>query len=159
MKALCIAAGLALTLALPVVGTEQAAAAVNYKGTVVSIVDGDTIKVDIKDKVRTVRLIGVDVNVDCGRLAERYVKAQLEKGDTVRLRIDKKHDESDHRLFAYVYERGTFVNLELIRRGTAIVRTYGKYGAEQQYKSRFLKAERDARKNDRGYWDDGKFDC
>jgi len=160
MKAFGVVAGLALTLALPVMGTGQAAGATAYRGTVVDVIDGDSLTVDV-DGVgeREIRLIGVDVPTGCGDSAEQYVESRLEEGDEVRLRIDKKNDESDDRLFAYVYEGGTFINLELIRRGSARVRTYGDFGVDQQYKSRFLDAQQDARDSDRGLWDDGEFVC
>ncbi|MFN2469872.1 MAG: thermonuclease family protein [Gaiellaceae bacterium] len=54
------------------------------------------------------------------------------------------------RLLRYVWRRGTNLNLELVRRGTATVYLYG--GGRGRYAGRLLAAAREARAAKRGLW-------
>lgn len=99
---------------------------------VVSIVDGDTIKVNYKGAMETVRLIGVNTpetkhptkGVEpYGPEASAYTTKLLE-GKSVRLEFDVEQRDNYGRLLAYVYlEDGTFANEKLISDGYAQVMT------------------------------------
>ena len=82
-------------------------------GVVVRVVDGDTLKVWISEKIQTVRLIGVDTPETKhptkgvqrgGPEASAFTQAQLDR-KTVRLEADPAGDDVDRydRLLRYVY--------------------------------------------------------
>ncbi len=128
-------------------------------GTVVRVVDGDTIKVRIGRKVETVRLIGVDTpeTVDprrpvqyFGREASRFTK-RVAHGEEVTLEPDPECSNRDkyRRLLRYVYlEDGTLLNAEIIAQGYGFA--YTKYSFSRM--SEFRRLERRARREGRGLW-------
>ena len=98
--------------------------------TVVHVVDGDTVVVDLGGRQETLRLIGVDTpeTVDpdqppeCwGAEASAHTKALLPAGTAVRLTRDVEPRDRYDRLLAYVEraEDGLFVNLDLVAGGWA----------------------------------------
>jgi len=129
---------------------------------VVSVVDGDTIKVIYNGNTESVRLVGIDTPetvhptkpVQCfGKEASNKMK-KLVEGKTVKLMVDKKGTERDKykRLLRHIYlEDGTFVNKEMVKQGYAYA--YLTYPFE--YKEDFKKAESEAKKNKLGLWADG----
>lgn len=165
-----IAAGLAFALALPVIGATPAMAGEStsddgdegdhsLEGTVKKVIDGDSLRVSVDGRLREVRLIGVDAPERpkrCSEPSKEFAEEELDDED-VKLRIDRAHDESDTRLFAYVYEDGELFNLETIRKGYAKVRTYGKYGSNHEFREEFREAQKKAKDDDRGLWDTNCF--
>ena len=131
--------------------------------SVVSVTDGDTIKVSIDGKVTTLRLIGMDTPetvdprkvVQCfGREASAKAK-ELLTGKNVRLEADSTQGELDKygRLLRYVYlEDGTFYNKFMISTGYAHEYTY--QSNPYKYQTEFKDAERQARDNKLGLWSD-----
>ena len=100
----------------------------SYK--VLGVVDGDTIAIDYKDEMTSVRLIGVDTP----ETGEPYSKqasdwmTNLLLGESVYLRFstDQLNRRDQYgRLLAYLYRvpDGLFVNLELVRQGYGRVYT------------------------------------
>lgn len=83
------------------------------KATVVRVVDGDTVVVNISNKEKKVRMIGVDTpesvhpdkskNTDDGILASEYTKNQLTKGKIIYLEYDKDLYDDYGRLLAYIW--------------------------------------------------------
>lgn len=92
-------------------------------GTVVSVVDGDTIKVRINGQVETVRYIGVNTpERDEPGFAEATQKnRQLVAFRDVRLESDRSDEDAYGRKLRYVWAGRTFVNRELVRLGCAKV--------------------------------------
>lgn len=129
---------------------------------VVSVTDGDTIKVNINGKTETLRLIGIDTpetvdprkTVQCfGKEASTKAKEML-TGKKVRLEGDTTQGERDkyQRLLRYVYlEDGTFFNKWMIENGFAHEYTYNQ---PYKFQSEFKEAEKTARENRRGLWGD-----
>ena len=126
---------------------------------VVSVVDGDTVKVRVNGAVESVRLIGIDApetNAP-GRPAQCFGSqsgAQAEAllaGKTVRLEFDASQGRRDRydRLLAYVWVGDTHVNEWLLRQGYAREFTYS---APYRYQSAFRAAEAEARAAGRGLW-------
>ena len=159
-----LATGVAFALAVPVMVAAPAVSApenpINYRGTVTSVIDGDSLRVRLNGEESSieVRLIGVDAPAGgCATRASTGFATTRLLDERVRLRIDRKRDESDTRLFAYVYVDGKLFNLESIKAGFSQVRTYGEFGVDQQFKSRFQAAEDQAEAADLGLWDDGSF--
>lgn len=131
--------------------------------SVLSVSDGDTIRVSINGKVETIRFIGIDTpetkdprkSVECfGQEASDYMKALVE-GKSVGLMQDSTQSNRDKygRLLRYVYlEDGSFVNLKMIQDGYAYEYTYDSNPYLQQ--SGFIAAEDEAREAGRGLWSD-----
>jgi micrococcal nuclease len=98
--------------------------------TVVEVVDGDTVVVDIDGQQETLRLIGVDTpeTVDpdqppeCfGAEASTHTKRLLPEGTAVRLTRDVEARDRYDRLLVYLHraEDGLFLNLDLVAGGWA----------------------------------------
>ena len=154
MKRSCIATSFALALVAPVITAAPAGAASEpirtYTGTVTEAIDGDSIRVSGIEG--SVRLIGVHAAEPGGcyyREAKDFAEAELD-GERVTLRTDSVNDETDHRLFAYVYVDGELFNLETIRQGYARERSYG---PDYELRSDFLEAQAQAKEEDLGRWD------
>ena len=129
-----------------------------YKVT--NVVDGDTIKVSIADKIETVRLIGIDTPetkdprkpVQCfGNEASSYTYKSL-FNKSVKLVQDNSQQNRDKygRLLRYVYlSDGTLFNLSLINLGYAYEYTYK---VPYTYQTEFKDAAHEAQINNVGLW-------
>lgn len=129
----------------------------NKKARVISVTDGDTIKVRQRGKTRDVRLIGIDTpevyfGAECGgKQASRSMKQMLSPGDRVRLIRDRSQDNKDayKRLLRYVIKDGSDLGRKQIHRGWAKV-----YVFERPFKrlGSYRRQEHKAEKHDRGVW-------
>jgi micrococcal nuclease len=126
-------------------------------GTVVRVIDGDTIEVRLGSVVERVRYIGIDTPetvhpskpVECfGTEASAYNKLLVE-GKEVRLEPDVTDRDKYGRLLRYVYVGDVLVNEALVREGYAGVYTYP---PDVKYDAMFRDAERVAREEARGLW-------
>ena len=130
---------------------------VAYK--IVKIVDGDTVDIDYKGEIKTVRLKGVDTPetvhptdpVELGGREASIFTRNLLIGESVYLRFEEGDVEDNYnRMLAYVYRApdGLFVNLEIVRQG------YGR--AETRFplkhKELFLHYEKIAKETRKGIW-------
>lgn len=127
---------------------------------IVSVTDGDTIKVAINGKTETLRLIGIDTpevvdprtTVQCfGQEASDHAKNIL-VGKSVYLEADDSQSERDKydRLLRYViFEDGTNFNKQMISDGYAYEYTYN---VPYKYQQEFKTAQQDATTNSRGLW-------
>ncbi len=131
-------------------------------GRVERIVDGDTVKVRLPQRRRTVtvRYIGVDTpeSVKPGAPVQCYAKQasdfneRLVTGRRVRLRIGRERTDRYGRTLAYVYlidGPHRFVNAELVRRGYAHA---VEFPPNTDFADRFDRLERRAREQRRGLW-------
>jgi micrococcal nuclease len=122
--------------------------------TCIRAVDGDTIVLDGKEKVR---LIGVDTPETkdprksvqyFGEEAYRFTKSIVER-KRVRLEYDQERIDKYGRTLAYVYlEDGTFLNAEIIKQGYGFAYTNYPF----KYMEEFRRYEREARENRSGLW-------
>ena len=126
--------------------------------TVVSVVDGDTIWVELNGEREKVRYIGIDApetNHPTKGVQEYGAEAKaanrtLLEGKTVDLEFDVQLRDRYGRLLAYVYlADGTFVNAWLVEHGFAQVMTVP---PNVKYQDIFRKRQRDARDLGRGLW-------
>lgn len=130
---------------------------------VISVVDGDTIKVDINGTTETIRIIGLNTPetvdprkpVECfGKEASNKAK-ELLSGKTVTLEADSTQGERDKygRLLRYVFlSNGTDYGKYMISSGYAYEYTYSKpYKYQVSYKS----AQKSAEVSKVGLWGDG----
>lgn len=134
-------------------------------GQVVSVIDGDTIRVRIGDRIETIRYIGVNTpetrhptrGKEPGGRQATEINRQLVEGRAVRLELDVQERDRYGRLLAYVWIRDegndVMVNAELVRLGYAQVMTIPPNVNHQEL---FLKLQREARELDRGLWAPGQ---
>ena len=146
--------------------------ALGSKATVLYVIDGDTIKVMYEGKKESIRLIGIDapeskknkkafkdsarssrdINaiVGQGKLAKKYVKGLVKKGDEVRIDFDVEKRDRYHRLLGYVYlPDGRMLNDLVIRNGYASPMTIA---PNVRYRGRFSKSFKYAREHRLGLW-------
>jgi len=128
--------------------------------SVSSVVDGDTLKVNINGTVETLRLIGLDTPetvdprkpVQCfGKEASNKAK-ELLTGKRVRIEKDSTQGELDKygRRLAYIYrEDGLFYNKYMIEQGYAHEYTYN---TPYKYQTEFKASQKSAQENLRGLW-------
>ncbi len=128
--------------------------------SVISVVDGDTIKVLIEGKTTTLRLIGIDTAetvdprkpVQCfGEEASKKAK-ELLTGRKVRIEQDSSQGELDKygRLLAYVYrDDGLFYNEYMVKQGYAHEYTYN---TPYKYQTEFKADQKYAQDNKLGLW-------
>ena len=129
--------------------------------TVVDVVDGDTIKVELAGQVYTVRYIGMDTpeTVKPGSPVEwmgpEASAANVRLVESREVVLEKDVSETDRygRLLRHVWLREDngwlLAGLELVRLGYAQVYTYP---PDVKYADLFLAAEREAREAGRGLW-------
>jgi micrococcal nuclease len=126
---------------------------------VVSVVDGDTIKVAAGGREETVRLIGVNTPetvapnrpVQCyGPEATEFLTRLLADAE-VRLVPDPTQDSRDRygRLLSYVYKSDELVNRSIVASGSGREYTYR---TPYQQRDSFRAAQEEARSSGRGLW-------
>ena len=130
---------------------------------VISVTDGDTIRVLVNGKSVPVRFIAVDAPelhhpqkpVQCfAKESKLYLEGLLLK-KKVRLEKDSKGQDRDRygRLLRYVYnEQGDLINKIMIQEGYAFEHTYT---PGYRYQAVFKQMQREARKSKTGLWADG----
>jgi micrococcal nuclease len=126
-------------------------------GEVVRVVDGDTIRVRIGDRVERVRYIGVNTpevhhprkGEEPGGREAAAVNSGIVAGKTVRLVLDVQSRDRYGRLLAYVWVGDVMVNAELVRLGYAQVMTVP---PNVRHQPLFLALQREARTANRGLW-------
>jgi micrococcal nuclease len=146
--------------------------AMGNRATVLYVIDGDTIKVMYEGKKESIRLIGIDapeskknkkafkdsarssrdINtiIGQGKLAKKYVKGLVKKGDEVRIDFDVEKRDRYHRLLGYVYlPDGRMLNDLIIRNGYASPLTIA---PNVRYRGRFSKSFKYAREHRLGLW-------
>jgi micrococcal nuclease len=128
-----------------------------YKIT--TVVDGDTIEVNMDGTIERVRLIGIDTPetkqpnspVECfGETASNFAH-QLMDGKSVRLEADPINTNRDRydRLLRYVYlPDGTFVNAETIKQGYGFAYLSFPFSKSDE----FAQYQTEAREAKRGLW-------
>jgi endonuclease YncB( thermonuclease family) len=116
------ARALAIALALLPMAMAQAPAGASPGATVISVGDGDTIRVRINGRPITVRLACIDAPETAqrpyGQNARQYLQQRLPVGSAVRL--DKKSTDRYGRLVAEVFN-GININLAMVEDGQAFV--------------------------------------
>lgn len=129
---------------------------------VLTVIDGDTVDIEIDGKKETVRLIGMDSpeTVDPRKPVQCFGKEASDKaketltGKMVSLESDPTQGERDkyNRLLRYIFlEDGTNFNKLMISEGYAHEYTYQ---TPYKYQEEFKKAQKEAEDNKRGLWAD-----
>jgi micrococcal nuclease len=141
------------------VGAALAGERAALQGTVVRVLDGDTIHVEVNGRTEKVRYIGVNTpetnhpvrGEEPGGREATEANRQLVAGKQVRLELDVQERDRYGRVLAYVYVGDQMVNAELVRRGYAQVMTIPPNVRHQEL---FVKLQREAREQKRGLWAD-----
>lgn len=119
------------------------------------VVDGDTILLEGKTRVR---MIGIDTPESVtpnhpverlGKEASEFTRSLIE-GRDVTLQYDRERRDQHDRVLAYVMLGDRMINEEIIRAGFSRAET--RFPFDSGMKSRFLKAEKEAREAHRGLW-------
>jgi len=136
------------TLALPSPVAQATVAA-----TVIAILDGVTIEVEIGDEVFRVRYLGIDVPGADPIITARALEFNRFRvqGRIVEIERDGTNTDDAGHLLRYVYVDGEMVNLALLEGGHAVV---AGFPAGFRYRDSFLQSEAAARKDGQGYWRD-----
>jgi len=164
LKSFLLTFSILFTFALPLQAYEKA--------KVLSVVDGDTVKVIYHQKGESIRLIGIDTPeakpnkkamkdaqrtksdletiISQGKKATFFVKGLVKPGDLLSIEFDNRARDKYGRLLAYLYlTDGKMLNEEIVKAGYAQLMTIP---PNVKYQERFLKAYREARENHRGLW-------
>ncbi len=126
---------------------------------VTSVVDGDTIKVEMGETTETIRLLAIDTpetkdprkEVQCFGIEAANKMEELVLNQNVRLEKDTQQGDRDSfgRLLRYVYlENNTFVNAEMVKHGYAFAYTQKPSDKAEE----FVAYENEARTNRTGLW-------
>lgn len=122
------------------------------RATVVDIIDGDTIDVELDGEVRRLRYIGMDTPERGEPFYEEAAEAnrRLVQGRQVILVRDVSETDRFGRLLRYVYlEDGAFVNGELVALGYAVAATFPPDVAQQAL---LFRLQREAWQRGAGLW-------
>ncbi|WP_338472632.1 thermonuclease family protein [Niallia sp. XMNu-256] len=137
---------------------EQSSDKHTFDAEVVSVTDGDTIKVRINGSVESVRFLLVDTpetnhprfgEQPFGQEAKDFVK-QLLEGRTVQLEKDVGDRDKYGRLLYYLYIDGKSVQEELLRNGLARVAYV--YAPNTKYVDQYYAIQKEAQKKGVGIW-------
>ena len=143
-----------------------------YRGEILYVIDGDTIYGWVEGFGKTkVRFIGIDApEIEPGkhalRQAERwhkkpqeiyslgwkaklYLRNFLPKYTRVKIETDVELFDKYGRLLGYVWKGNTLINELMVKEGYAGVYTFP---PNIKYVERFIKAQKEAKRNHRGIW-------
>lgn len=135
-----------------ILGTLFPASAETLSGRVVRVSDGDTITLQSGSVKERVRLIGIDApekaQLPWGPRAKKFAES-LALGKAGRVETDVQPRDKYGRLLGYLYVGNTFVNLEMVRNGFAMLYTYPPNVA---HTDEFVKAQKEAREKGLNIW-------
>ncbi|MCW4466230.1 thermonuclease family protein [Glutamicibacter sp. MNS18] len=142
------------TGALVTTGVAYAAAPPkDSRGTIVKVIDGDTVDMRIAGEMTRVRLLNIDtpetvhpnMEVEClGPEASNYLKSLLSPGDKVKLEYDIERTDRYGRTLAGVYKDDSLVNADIAAAGLGIA---VKYEPNTRFYPEVLAAEQGAHGN------------
>ncbi len=128
---------------------------------VLRVIDGDTVELSNGQMLRYIGIDTPEVHDKIGSTwsynPRPYGKEAMEfnrklvGGKKIRLEFDVQKKDKYNRLLAYVYVEDKMINLEMIKKGYAMIYTFP---PNVKYVEEFLKAQRFARENKEGLWRD-----
>jgi micrococcal nuclease len=136
---------------LAAIATEKAKP--GLRGTVIKVVDGDTIKVKLTSgKIESVRLLGIDapeLKQQHWGQQSRAALLMLINNSKVRLTQDVEKRDRNRRLLAYVWRGSSLVNFQMVRDGFADLYPTK---VNVKYAASLRQAVNEARGDTRGIW-------
>ncbi|TCS95712.1 thermonuclease family protein [Hazenella coriacea] len=140
------------TAAKKITGIQQTA-------TVIEVIDGDTIKVEIEGRKESVRFLLIDTpetnhpklgEQPFGQEAKRFVKEMLPKGTKITYEKDVSDRDKYGRLLGYIYVGDQSVQEALLERGLARVAYI--YEPNVKYVDEYRAIQKQAQKKGVGIW-------
>ncbi|BAZ18717.1 SNase-like nuclease (plasmid) [Calothrix sp. NIES-4071] len=136
-----------------IVASSGAVSAQNVPAQVVSVGDGDTIRIVLNGKTETIRMACMDAperkQGQYGAASTNRLKQLLPRGASVQVRQIER--DRYKRLVAEVFVSNKSINLQMVKEGQAVV--YRQYlsacGATQD---QYIKAEAEAKRKRLGFW-------
>lgn len=124
------------------------------KVKVVRVIDGDTIEIEGKIKVRYIGVNTPELHdpkkpVECFGQAASDENKKLVEGKEIYIQKDISETDKFKRLLRYVWVGNIFVNDYLVRQGFAQVSTFP---PDVKYQQQFIEAQTEARETKRGLW-------
>lgn len=129
---------------------------------VIRVVDGDTIEIEGKIKVRYIGINTPELHdprkpIECFGQAASDENKRLVEGKEVYIEKDVSETDKYKRLLRYVWignplnasSEAMFINDYLVRQGFAQVSTFP---SDVKYQQQFLEAQTEAKENNRGLW-------
>lgn len=119
-----------------------------FEGKVVSVMDGDTVRILVGSKQIKVRLFGIDApekKQAFGNQAEKELKALVWKKE---VKVVVKDIDQYGRTVGILFLNDVEINLEMVKRGMAWV--YREFNNDKKY----LEMEEIARRSELGLWKD-----
>jgi micrococcal nuclease len=133
--------------------TTSLALAETLTGRCVSVHDGDTVTLATPRGREKIRLLGIDTpelaQAPWGARARAFTEG-LVRDKELRVETDVQPRDRYGRLLGYVYVGNTFVNLEVVRSGHAVLLTYP---PNVRHVEAFTAAQAEARAKGLGVWD------
>lgn len=123
---------------------------------VTRIIDGDTIKVEIDGQEFTVRYIGIDTpefednSENCQAKVARKANQEIIANKPIRLEKDISETDKFNRLLRYIWIDEVMINDYLVKEGYAQAVSYP---PDIKYQDQFLESQREAKMNNKGFWD------
>lgn len=121
---------------------------------VIRVIDGDTIEIEGKLKVRYIGINTPELHdprrpIQCFGQISADENRRLVEGKEILIQKDVSEVDKYKRLLRYVWIGDIFINDYLIRQGFAQVSTYP---PDLKYQQQFLEAQIEAKENNRGLW-------
>lgn len=118
------------------------------------VIDGDTIEIENGQRIRYIGInapetVNPDKKIGCFGREASSKNRELVEGRLVRLEKDVSEADKYNRLLRYVWLDELLINEHLVKEGYAQVSTYP---PDVKYQERFLAAQREAQRNNRGLW-------
>ena len=125
---------------------------------VTRVIDGDTIRVEKDGQEFIVRYIGMDTpefednKENCQAKIAKKANQEIIANKPVRLEKDISETDKFNRLLRYVWVDKMMINDYLVKNGYAQAVSYP---PDIKYQDQFLESQRDAKVNNKGFWDKG----
>lgn len=127
--------------------------------TVINVIDGDTVKVNVRGTEETIRLLLVDTPETVhptkpvqpfGKEASDFSKSIMPAGKAIKVELDVSERDKYGRLLAYIYVDGKMVNETLLEKGLARVAYV--YAPNTRYVDEFREIQSKTQKQAIGIW-------
>ena len=124
------------------------------KAIVSRVIDGDTIELSDKRKVRYIGINSLEIDdkrseIKCLAEKAKEINQKLVEGKEIEMENDLSETDKYGRLLRYVWIENKMVNLELVEEGWAEISTYP---PDVKYQEELLNAQKRAKINYLGMW-------